>query len=122
MTVSIPALLRAGAGPLDVFEPAMVAHLPEPARRWLTHAISPGTPLYQRAELGMRGEIRLGTRWHRYVATEVITPDTGFIWAARARYLGCPCPATIPTPRARVRCGGGCSACRYCPPRVPTSR
>ena len=29
------------------FDPAMIAPLPETARRWLTHAISPGTPLWQ---------------------------------------------------------------------------
>jgi hypothetical protein len=27
------------------FDPAMTESLPEPARRWLTHVIAPGTPL-----------------------------------------------------------------------------
>ena len=28
------------------YDPAMIADLPEPARPWLTHAITPGTPLW----------------------------------------------------------------------------
>ena len=53
-------LLSSGTQPLEVFDPSMVARLPEPARRWLVHAIAPGTPLWQTVELSMRGEIRLG--------------------------------------------------------------
>ena len=38
----------------------------------------------------MHGEIRLGTRWHRFTAIQVIAPDTGFVWAARTRIAGLP--------------------------------
>ncbi|MBO0732356.1 MAG: hypothetical protein J2P57_24050, partial [Acidimicrobiaceae bacterium] len=31
------------------FDPAMTELLPEPARRWLTHVIAPGTPLARTA-------------------------------------------------------------------------
>ena len=86
----IAARLREGPGPLGGFEHSAVAALPEPARRWLTHAIEPGTPLYRRAELTMRGEIKLGERWHRFVAAQVIAPDTGFVWAARTHVAGLP--------------------------------
>jgi len=39
-----------------------VAGLPEPGRKWLTHAIDPGTPLSRGVVLGMQGHIRIG-RW-----------------------------------------------------------
>jgi len=71
------------------FEPSMVAGLPEPARRWLTHAIAPGTPLWQAVELSMRGQIRLGA-WRPFTARQVLAPPRGFIWAATARFLGIP--------------------------------
>ena len=40
--------LRLGTGTANLprFDPAMIADLPEPARPWLTHAITPGTPLW----------------------------------------------------------------------------
>jgi hypothetical protein len=65
------------------FDASMVAELPEPARRWLTHAIAPGTPLWQSVELTMRGEIRLGS-WRPFTARQVLAPPRGFIWAATA--------------------------------------
>lgn len=71
------------------FRPEMVASLPEPARRWLTHAIAPGTPLYGSVELTMRGEIRLGT-WRPFTARQILRPPDGFIWAATARVAGLP--------------------------------
>ncbi|GAA1908789.1 hypothetical protein GCM10009716_18410 [Streptomyces sodiiphilus] len=67
----------------------MVAGLPEPVRRWLTHAIAPGTPLRETAELSMRGEIRLGA-WRPFRATQVLAPPRGFIWAATTRVAGLP--------------------------------
>ena len=30
----------------ETFDPAAITGLPEPARRWLGHAIAPGTPLW----------------------------------------------------------------------------
>jgi hypothetical protein len=42
------------------FDPMIVEDLPEPARRWLRHAIGPGTPLTGVTELTMHGTIRLG--------------------------------------------------------------
>ena len=71
------------------FEPSMVADLPEPARRWLTHAIAPGTALWQSVELIMRGQIRLDT-WRPFTARQVLAPPRGFIWAATARLSGIP--------------------------------
>jgi uncharacterized protein DUF6544 len=71
------------------FDPASVAGLPEPARRWLRHAVAPGTPLWTSGELTMRGEIRLGA-WRRFTARQVLAPPHGFVWAARTRLAGLP--------------------------------
>jgi hypothetical protein len=76
-------------GDPEPFDAAMVADLPEPARRWLTHAIAPGTPLWQSVELDMRGQIRLGA-WRAFTARQVLAPPQGFIWAANARLFGLP--------------------------------
>ena len=73
----------------EVFDPSMVADLPEAARRWLTHAIAPGTPLWQAVELSMRGKIRLGS-WRPFTARQVLAPPHGFVWAATARVAGLP--------------------------------
>jgi hypothetical protein len=67
----------------------MVDPLPEAARRWLRHAIAPGTPLWGSVVLTMRGEIRLGG-WRPFTARQVLSPPRGFIWAATARVLGLP--------------------------------
>ena len=67
----------------------MVAGLPEPARRWLTHAVAPGTPLWGSVVLTMRGQIRLGS-WRSFTARQVLAPPRGFIWAATARLYGLP--------------------------------
>ena len=82
-------LLRGSTDEPKAFEPSMAAGLPEPARRWLTHAIAPGTPLWQTVELSMHGQIRLGA-WRPFTARQVLAPPRGFIWAATARFLGIP--------------------------------
>lgn len=65
------------------FDPATLAELPEPARRWLRHAIPPGARLARRASLHMHGEIRLGRHWHAFTADQLLMPESGFVWAAR---------------------------------------
>lgn len=81
--------LSTGTTDPEVFDPGMLAGLPEPARRWLVHAIAVGTPLWNTVELRMEGQIRLGT-WRPFTARQVLTPPSGFIWAARARVAGLP--------------------------------
>ncbi|MFE7631400.1 DUF6544 family protein [Kocuria sp. NPDC057446] len=71
-------------------DPEALAGLPEPARRWLGHAVPPGTPAWAVAELSMRGEIRLGGSWRAFSAQQIIAPGIGFVWAARTRVLGLP--------------------------------
>lgn len=71
------------------FDPASVSALPEPARRWLVHAIAPGTPLRYCVDLVQHGEIKLGS-WRRFQARQVLVPRDGYIWAVTARVLGLP--------------------------------
>ena len=82
------------------FDPAMVTGLPEPARRYLTHAIAPGTPLWQSVEISMVGHIKIGA-WRPFTATQVVAPRRGYIWAADARLFGIP---VIGYDRLRRRC------------------
>jgi hypothetical protein len=64
------------------FTGAELAGLPEPARRYLAHAIAQGTPLATSARLRMRGHIKLD-RWLPFRARQVLNPHHGFVWAAR---------------------------------------
>jgi len=81
--------LRGSTGRPPLFDPAMVDDLPQPTRRWLRHAIAPGTPLWPSVELTMRGQIRLGA-WRPFTARQVLAPPHGFVWAARTRLAGLP--------------------------------
>jgi len=81
--------LAAGGPPPEPFDPDMVVDLPEPARRWLAHAIAPGTPLWRSVELEMHGTIKI-KGWRPFTATQVIAPPEGYIWAARASVYGLP--------------------------------
>jgi hypothetical protein len=63
--------------------------LPDPTRRWLRHAITPGTPLAHAAFLEMTGEIRLG-RWRNFHASQLLAPGHGYVWAASTRFAGLP--------------------------------
>ena len=66
-----------------VFDPSLVMDLPEPARRWLTHAIAPATPLAGAVVLEMHGHIRIG-RWLPFQAIQLQVPPDGYLWVARA--------------------------------------
>lgn len=74
--------LLQGAEP-GAFSSAELVGVPEPARRHLTQAIAPGTPLALSARLRRRGSIRLG-RWLPFRARQVLAPHQGFVWVARA--------------------------------------
>ncbi|NKX45693.1 DUF6544 family protein [Roseicyclus persicicus] len=69
------------------FDPAMVAALPDPARRFFTFAIAPGTPLLPVAELEMRGDFSLGTRdapgYRPMRARQILAAPQGFVWSMR---------------------------------------
>jgi hypothetical protein len=72
-----------------VFAPDQIAHLPEAARRYLEHAIAPGTPLASAARLRMHGEIKL-KGWLPFTAEQVISWQRGMIWRATVRMHGLP--------------------------------
>jgi hypothetical protein len=69
------------------FDPASLALLPEPARRWLTHAIAPGTSPVGSVELAMQGEIKMG-QWHPFRASQLLAPPSSYVWAAQTRVFG----------------------------------
>lgn len=81
--------MTAATATAESFDPAMTRGLPEPARRWLSHVIEPGTPLWPRAELTMHGQIKLG-RWRPFTARQVLAPPDGYVWAAKTRLAGLP--------------------------------
>jgi len=68
------------------FSPKMVHGLPEPARRYLAHAIAGGTPLAGEAHLRMVGQMRVkpGGPWLDVSARETVS-RRGFVWRAHAR-------------------------------------
>ena len=53
------------------FEPARLSELPEPARKYLEHAITPGTRFASAVRLQMHGEIKL-KGWSSFSAEQVI--------------------------------------------------
>jgi membrane protease YdiL (CAAX protease family) len=77
----------------QVFSAAMVADLPDPARRYFLHAIRPGTPLAARVRLTQTGSLRIGEQWAAFTAEEVLVGGTarpGFAWTVRSRLGGLP--------------------------------
>ncbi len=72
------------------FDPARIANLPEPARRYLSHAIAPGALLATAVRLRMHGEIKLKNEWYPFEADQVIRWGRGFVWRARAKMKGLP--------------------------------
>ncbi|MEV4258459.1 DUF6544 family protein, partial [Spirillospora sp. NPDC049652] len=74
----------------EIFDPARAARLPAAARRWLLHAIAPGTPLLTTALIETHGRIRFGEHWWPFDAEQVLKPSRGFVWAATARLAGLP--------------------------------
>ncbi|CAN5653417.1 hypothetical protein BH23GEM11_BH23GEM11_19380 [soil metagenome] len=76
-------LSRDGEG--ERFEPGMVEGLPEPARRFLLHAIEAGTPLARSVNLAMEGTIVLDPERDPLPmrAVQVLSPPDGFVWSAR---------------------------------------
>ncbi|MFI1972115.1 DUF6544 family protein [Streptomyces cinnamoneus] len=71
------------------FAPHVADGLPAPVRRWLAHAVAPGAPLSETAELVMHGEIRMGT-WRPFRAHQILAPPRGLVWAAATRLAGLP--------------------------------
>jgi hypothetical protein len=85
----LEGLWRATPSAQERFDISRLATVPEPARRYLEHAIAPGTPLATAVRLRMHGEIKLG-RWCPFRAEQVIHADRGFVWAATVPLFGIP--------------------------------
>ncbi len=72
------------------FDPAMIAALPEPTRRYFLYAITPGTPLQTVARITMTGRFGMGTRdkpnYMDMMATQILALPDGFVWQMRARH------------------------------------
>jgi hypothetical protein len=66
------------------FDPGAADRLPAPVRRWLEHALPPGTPLWQAMELRIHGTIKLRS-WIPFRARWLLAPPSGFVWSATAR-------------------------------------
>lgn len=67
-----------------LYDQAMVAELPDPARRFFNFAIKPGTPLLTVAEIDMGGEFSLGSRtkpnYRPMCARQILAAPQGFVW------------------------------------------
>ena len=67
------------------FSAAMVADLPEPARRFFSFAIAEGTPLHTVARLAMAGRFGMGDKaapgYLPMRARQVLAAPHGFVWA-----------------------------------------
>ncbi len=73
----------------DRFEAALVAGLPEPARRYFAYTIRPGTPLLPVAVIEMTGRFSLGSkddpRYRPIDARQILAAPEGFVWTMRTR-------------------------------------
>ncbi len=69
------------------FDRSGLGRLPEPAARYLAHAVAPDTPLAAAVRLRMRGEIRLGA-WRPFTAEQVLRRDGEMLWHAAVRWGG----------------------------------
>lgn len=77
--------LAATCGPQGVFDPSELDGLPLAARRYLRHAIEPGTPLAGPVRLVIDGAIRLraGAEPSPMTSEELLAPPRGYVWRAR---------------------------------------
>ncbi len=71
------------------FDPAMLAGLPEPARRFFLYTIAPGAPLYTVATIEMLGQFGMGTkaepRYFNMRAVQTLAMPAGFVWKMAAK-------------------------------------
>ena len=87
--ISLDALWNSATSQERVFHLDDFTHLPEAARRYLDHAIAPGTKLASAVRLKMHGEIKL-KKWIPFKAEQVICWEHGLIWSATAWINGLP--------------------------------
>ncbi|MFN8686951.1 MAG: DUF6920 family protein [Acidobacteriota bacterium] len=88
-TASLRRQLLSAATPAGLYDPAMLAPLPAPVRRYLELALSPGQPLVKAAELTHSGSFNMGQdqpNWKPFSSSQLsVTSPPGFDWDARIR-------------------------------------
>lgn len=71
------------------FDPAVVAGLPDAARRYFQFVIAPGTPLHSVTAIEMTGRFSFGTRdqpnWLSMTARQTLAGPRGLVWRMSAR-------------------------------------
>lgn len=81
-------LAKQAEGVSATFDPAMVAGLPEPARRYFAFSIAPGTRLSPVAVFEMEGEMGLGDKadpkYQPMSARQILAPPHGLVWRMKA--------------------------------------
>ena len=87
--ISLNTLWNSAISKDRVFHSDELSHLPEAARRYLEHAITPGTAIASAVRLQMHGEIKL-KNWIPFKAEQVICWEHGLIWSATAWMNGLP--------------------------------
>lgn len=87
--ISLNTLWNSAISKDRVFNSDEFVHLPEAARRYLEHAIAPGTAIASAVRLQMHGEIKLKS-WIPFKAEQVICWEHGLIWSATAWMNGLP--------------------------------
>lgn len=82
-------ILAQTTGSVAVYDPAMVADLPEIAQRYFAHAIAPGTPLHTTVMLEMDGSFHLGKKdapqTYAMTARQILAPPDQFVWIPEMR-------------------------------------
>jgi len=77
-------LINTESGDRRTYDPAMVADLPEPARRYFNYCIQPGTPIHNVVEIDMTGELGLGSKdepnYRPMQAWQILAPPHGLVW------------------------------------------
>jgi hypothetical protein len=70
-----------------VFSPGMIENLPPAAKRYLQHAILPGTILADRVQLKMSGTLRQEDTpgWVPFEAEEILAGGRGLVWKAKLK-------------------------------------
>jgi hypothetical protein len=81
--LSLDALWESAISQKRVFRPDDFAHLPDAARRYLSHAMAHDIVLASAVRLKMHGEIKL-KNWSPFTAEQIVCWDRGFIWSATA--------------------------------------
>jgi hypothetical protein len=82
-SISLDALWESATPTKLVFNSDKLDRLPAAAKRYLEHAIAPGTKLASAVRLKMHGEIKL-KKWIPFTAEQVICWEHGLIWSATA--------------------------------------